>query len=201
MLRNISAQHPDGGSASLLHTEGSPKAAAAGYRWVTALERVPPLPQLVSDPASRSRPGPTSRHDPPSIPFPTQEPGQLPPLPPEPKEPPQSAPIPIDDPKGVTIAGPHTADYIERRRSIRHSNNDTRPSSPVELAAVVHKRGHRRTGPEVARTHKHGAMAHNRKVPARRHSRHRRNGGDPRLATMSAGLCVIRVFRTVEQLI
>ena len=87
----------------------------------------------------------------------------------------------------VTTEGSHTADYIERRRSIRHSNNDTRRSSPVEVAAVVHKRGHRRTGPEAARTHKHGAMAHNRKVPARRHSRHRRNGGDPRLATMSAG--------------
>lgn len=40
-----------------------------------------------------------NEHDPPTNPFPTQEPGQLPPLPPEPTEPPQPAPIPIDDPQ------------------------------------------------------------------------------------------------------
>ena len=45
-------------------------------------------------------------NDPPNIPFPTQEPGQLPPLPPEPKEPPQPAPIPIDDPKPEPKPGP-----------------------------------------------------------------------------------------------
>lgn len=37
-------------------------------------------------------------NDPPTIPFPTQEPGELPTLPPEPREPPQPSPIPIDDP-------------------------------------------------------------------------------------------------------
>ena len=37
-------------------------------------------------------------HDPPKNPYPTQEPGQLPPLPPEPSEPPQPNPIPIDVP-------------------------------------------------------------------------------------------------------
>ena len=39
-------------------------------------------------------------NDPPTIPFPTQEPGELPTLPPEPKEPSQPSPIPIDDPGG-----------------------------------------------------------------------------------------------------
>lgn len=37
-------------------------------------------------------------NDPPTIPFPTQEPGELPPLPPEPNKPPEPSPIPIDDP-------------------------------------------------------------------------------------------------------
>jgi len=35
-------------------------------------------------------------NDPPAIPFPTQEPGELPTLPPEQKEPPQPSPIPLD---------------------------------------------------------------------------------------------------------
>lgn len=37
-------------------------------------------------------------NDPPRVPQPMQEPGQLPPLPPEPKDPPKPAPIPLDEP-------------------------------------------------------------------------------------------------------
>lgn len=40
-------------------------------------------------------------NDPPRIPFPTQEPGELPTLPPAPKEPPQPSPVPLDEPEAA----------------------------------------------------------------------------------------------------
>jgi len=72
----------------------------------------------------------SGNNDPPRIPQPMQEPGQLPPLPPEPKDPPKPTPIPLDEPDKRDSKQKSRSDHSRGFALDRRKPEDTEPDLP-----------------------------------------------------------------------